>query len=430
MKKITFQLFSHSLKKITIVIFLMTFSKNFSQISDFKEIKITEPLCIYHPDPEPFNKNSFSTLRKSVDLSTTPCSNFDVTYIGFTPEAQAAFQHAVDIWSHIIESPVLIRIVARFEPLGANTLGSASPATFNTVSGAPRIDPNRWYPAALYEKLLGQDRGEFEEANDIDTRFNSEFDFYFGIDGNPPSNKHDFVSIVLHELGHGLGFVGFAGKDGLNGEIRSSNRASVYDHFIVDDQDVSILTLPDPSPELLTAITGNKLFSSSLLAKSKNGNNSPKIYAPSPYDQGSSYSHWDENAFNAGNENSLMTPRIASGEANHNPGEITLGFFQDMGWSICSTLSIDEVNVAPAISVWPNPFTDQISIRFNNVNSGKLQVKLIDIKGSTLFSRALNFDGSNTININDMENLKTGIYFITIFDTTSNVKITEKIFKY
>lgn len=430
MKKITLLSICQLFKPFTIIIFLMTFSKISSQISNFKEIKITEPVCTYHPDLVPFDKTNISNLRKRVNLSTTPCTNFDVTYIDFTPEAQAAFQHAVDIWSHVIESPVLIRIVARFEPLGANTLGSASPASFNTISGAPGIDPNRWYPAALYEKLLGQDRGEFEEANDIDTRFNSEFDFYFGIDGNPPSNKHDFVSVVLHELGHGLGFVGFGTISESSGRIRANNRASIYDHFIVNEQNVSILSLPDPSPELLTALTSNNLFSNSPLAISKNANNSPKIYAPSSFEQGSSYSHWDEISFEAGNENSLMTPRIASGEANHNPGEITLGFFQDMGWGICSTLSIDEVTVGSTISVWPNPFNDQITLQFSNLNSTILQIKLFDIKGSLLFSKQLTYDGSNTFTLNEMQNLQTGIYFIAISDLSSNLRFTEKIIKY
>ncbi|PQJ75136.1 T9SS type A sorting domain-containing protein [Polaribacter gangjinensis] len=430
MKKITFLKTRKVLNSMLVILFVMSFCDTFSQKYNFREIKITEPICVYHPDPEPFDKSKIEALRKSVNLTNSPCSNFDVTYIDFTPEAQAAFQHAVDIWSHIIESPVLIRIVARFEPLDENTLGSASPASFNTVSGVPTIDPNKWYPAALYEKLLGQDRGEFEEANDINTRFNSEFDFYFGLDGNPPSGKHDFVSVVLHELGHGLGFVGFANIDGLNGKIRSNNRASIYDNFIVNSENLSILSLPDPSSELFASLTSNNLFSNSQNAISGNNNILPKIYAPSEFNQGSSYSHWDEFVFPAGNSNSLMTPRIASGEANHNPGDITIGFFKDMGWGICSTLSIDEVNVSSKVNVWPNPFTDQISVGFTNLNSTKLQIKLFDIKGSMIFSKQITYDGNYSIYLNDLGSIQKGIYFMTITNTSSNLRFTEKIVKY
>ena len=430
MKKITSIISIGLSEKITIIVFLLIFTTSYAQVSNFKEIKIIEPVCIYKIDPKLYNGDNFSTLRKKINLSNTPCSVFNVTYIDFTPEAQTAFQHAVDIWSHIIESPVQITIIARFQKLGETTLGSASPASFNTISGNPNIDSNTWYPAALYEKLLGQDRSEFEQSADINTQFNSDFDFYFGTDGNPPSNKFDFVSIVLHELGHGLGFVGFGQVDGNNGSIRSNNRASIYDHFIENGNEVSILNFTDPSTELKTQFTSNNLFCNSPLAISQNSGILPKIYAPSEFDGGSSYSHWDENIFLAGDINSLMTPQIARGEANHTPGDITLGFFKDMGWSICSTLSIDEVNSASTITTWPNPFSDQITLSFSNLNSTKLNVKLIDIKGSVIFSKQLNYDGSNSITLNNIGNLQSGIYIISISDSTSNLRFTEKIIKY
>src|SRR5437764_13529779 len=48
-----------------------------------------------------------------------------VTYNGFTPEAQAAFQYAVEIWQTQITSPVAIDVVANWTPLGAGVLGAA-----------------------------------------------------------------------------------------------------------------------------------------------------------------------------------------------------------------------------------------------------------------------------------------------------------------
>ncbi len=47
-----------------------------------------------------------------------------------------------------------------------------------------------------------------ESGYEIDASFNSAFaNWYLGTDGNVPSNKWDFYSVVLHELGHGLGFL-------------------------------------------------------------------------------------------------------------------------------------------------------------------------------------------------------------------------------
>ena len=53
--------------------------------------------------------------------------------------------------------------------------------------------------------------------NDIVAQFNSRIGttcafplvWYYGLNANPPSGALDFVSVVLHELGHGLGFQSF-----------------------------------------------------------------------------------------------------------------------------------------------------------------------------------------------------------------------------
>jgi hypothetical protein len=59
----------------------------------------------------------------------------------------------------------------------------------------------------------------------------------------------------------------------------------------------------------------------------------PRMYAPLSWDQGSSYSHLDENTYPNGDPNSLMTPGINNGEAVHDPGPIARGMFTDMGWT-------------------------------------------------------------------------------------------------
>jgi hypothetical protein len=68
-------------------------------------------------------------------------ASFVVNYSGFTPEAQAAFQHAVNIWSNIVVSSVPIVINANWTPLGAGVLGSAGPTfIYRDFLGAPETN--------------------------------------------------------------------------------------------------------------------------------------------------------------------------------------------------------------------------------------------------------------------------------------------------
>ena len=71
---------------------------------------------------------------------------------------------------------------------------------------------------------------------DIVATFNSDFDdCYLGTDGSAPIGTIDFVSVVLHELCHGIGFVGSGGVDDAGqGSWGQQNLPIVYDTFPED----------------------------------------------------------------------------------------------------------------------------------------------------------------------------------------------------
>lgn len=133
----------------------------------------------------------------------TQTATITVNYSGFSPQAQTAFQFAVDIWQSKITSAVPIVVNANWIPLSPGVLGSAGANNFfANFSGAPLA--STWYPAAMANKLAGFDLDTSGSGHDINANFNSNFtDWYLGTDGNPPFNQYDFVSVVLHELGHG-----------------------------------------------------------------------------------------------------------------------------------------------------------------------------------------------------------------------------------
>lgn len=122
-----------------------------------------------------------------------------------------AFTHAANLWARQLDSGVTIVIEAAFNPLGANVLGSAgAKSVFRDFvpSGffpGPAY-PFTWYGSALADKLAGRDLAV--GGADITCQFNSDFDFYLGVDRNF-GTKPDLVTVLLHEFAHGLGFQNF-----------------------------------------------------------------------------------------------------------------------------------------------------------------------------------------------------------------------------
>ncbi len=295
--------------------------------------------------------NSFTRIPPpdeflQLSSSRTQMATIDVRYNGFSPEAQAAFQFAVDIWASQLVSDVTITIVASWQELGSGTLGTASPGeTFRNFEGAPL--PGVDYPAALAEKLARKELNA-EGSADISANFNSTADWYFGTDGITPAGQFDLVSVVLHELGHGLGLTGSVGADQNLTLARWGDNQGIpriYDFFltnVLEEKMIDETIFENNSAEMLALVTSNNLFFNSPIASKVNSGQIPRVYAPSPYNPGSSISHLDENSFPAGNPNSLMTPFIGPAESIHDPGEVVMSIFAEMGW-IYTFATVDPV---------------------------------------------------------------------------------------
>ena len=126
------------------------------------------------------------------------------------------FQYAANIWGSLLPSAVPITVQAVFDPLTCTAtsavLGSAGPLiVWRDFLGAPV--PAHWYHSAEANKLYGVDLDG--TTDDISARFNSSLNgspaclggtgWYLGVDGNEGTNI-ELLPVVLHELGHGLGF--------------------------------------------------------------------------------------------------------------------------------------------------------------------------------------------------------------------------------
>lgn len=277
-----------------------------------------------------------SPFRYRLKSAEATQATINVTYIGFSAEAREAFAYAVSIWEGLIQSPVTINMQARWSTLDEGVLGSCGPSDYlENFASAPLAD--HYYPIALAEKLAGMELNASTTA-DLIAQFNSaNEDWYFGTDGATPNDKYDFVSVVLHEIAHGLGFTGlcYETTSGLGAYGWTEFHPGIFDAYMINfdgDKLVDQSLFPNLSEALLTEFESGYLEFESDWASTKLSGTYPRLYSPGTYDEGSSLYHLNEGSYFPGNPHSLMTPSIGRGEAIHDPGSVTLAMLEEMGW--------------------------------------------------------------------------------------------------
>lgn len=252
------------------------------------------------------------------------------------------FNFAASIWGGFLDSTIATRINAQFNSLtpcssGGGVLGSAGTATIHAnFANAPFS--STWYHAALANKISGTD---LSASADINTTFNSDVDngclgsgsrFYYGFDNATPANRVNLLVVLLHEMGHGLGFSSFVnGSTGaLNGGLPDA-----YTRFLLDRTTGKYWHEMTNAERQASAInTGNvlwdgpnvKVASGYLTSGREVASGGVQLFTPNPLQSGSSISHFDSAIF----PNLLMEPAI-------NPGlplnlDLTRQQMRDIGW--------------------------------------------------------------------------------------------------
>jgi hypothetical protein len=261
-----------------------------------------------------------------------------------------AFQAAANIWAGRLLSTVPIRVRANFDPLmpcnsSFGILGHAGPVSYRRdFTGAPH--PSTWYPYALASSLLGIDIDPI--SDDIQATFNSSVGtpgcldtsaWYYGLDGNAPANKFDLVTVVAHELGHGLGFTtvvdlptgakltGFNDAYMLNLE-RHGGTPSDYPSMTNAQRVAASMDSINLHwvGQAVRAMSG-------LLSSGKVGDH-VRMYAPAVQVSSSSVTHWDTSL----SPNQLLEPSYTA--PIHNPG-LETALLRDIGWLVSSCLPSD-----------------------------------------------------------------------------------------
>ncbi len=254
-----------------------------------------------------------------------------------------AFRAAADLWGSVLESSVVIVVRANFNPMGGSStsaiLGSAGAYTMHNLFPNQPVS-NTYYPAALANALAGTDlNGSNPE---ITATFNSDvdnptvlgsIDWYYGLDGNTGGDI-DFFTVVLHELGHGLGFMDLIGNDG------SLSIPGIFDRNLVYDTNGTVSGLVDlismSTQERLAAITSGSrlLWNGANVTAGAIGTligglgigGRVQMFAPDPVQPGSSVAHFNT----AVAPNEVMEPSYTG--PNHDI-DLTLALFEDLGWT-------------------------------------------------------------------------------------------------
>lgn len=287
-----------------------------------------------------------------------------------------AFQYAANLLAMYLESDVEIRVNAKIDPLGGSnpiTLGYASPySVIRDFSGAPQA--NTWYTIAVAEKLAGT---ELNSGADITATFNSDVDrsdtlagktFYYGFDGNAGTDS-DFVSVVMHELLHGLGFLSLV-------DLSSGSKYSSYnDAYMLHlerhgSTPADYPSMSDSERVNASTDTGNLHWTGTNVLNNDDGltggksNNHVEMYAPSPAESGSSVSHFS----NAVTPNELMEPFYTG--PLHRPG-LASHLLADVGWApINSASGTADLQLAISDSVDPVNAGSNVSYTVTITNNG------------------------------------------------------------
>lgn len=153
----------------------------------------------------------------------TPTSELEAAIVGNNPGntlgelRRNVLEASGERWSQFLRSDVPIIVDVDFEDFGGVEGGSITLAGATAVTQSQNFANaplrNTLYPIALANSLAGRD---LSSRSDISVTVNSNeelsdstggsFTWYYGLDGNAPFGTIDFLNVIAHELGHGLGF--------------------------------------------------------------------------------------------------------------------------------------------------------------------------------------------------------------------------------
>ncbi len=267
-----------------------------------------------------------------------------------------AIQYAVNKLSNRLNSAVNIDVNVKFVSLkgnstGAILAGAASMRFYQNFQGAP-IN-NTLYHGAIAEKITGINLNRNASGiskYDIRVQINSDVDgnvslgsrkWYYGFDALPSGGDIDFITVLTHELIHGLGFsTQMTSETGARYLGLHDNFINNLEHHGASPANYSMMTtnLQRSNGNKSAIYSGTRIVGTNLhwvgpallaLANNNNGfeaNGHAGMYSPNPVRSGSSVSHFST-LFSRPDE--MMEPSYSG--PDHNIG-LAAQVLEDVGW--------------------------------------------------------------------------------------------------
>jgi len=327
------------------------------------------------------------------------------------------FNRAAAILNATFDITQPVQVSANFDPLyctsSSATLGSAGPAQYHFLydSGTSSYTV---FADALVNQLNGSD---LDPATvDISANFNSElgnsgcldgYGWYLGFDA-PTGTLNSLLSVVLHEIIHGMGFLSLLQSNGVSGATYGGS--PVYDPYtklLYDGTQGALLTsLNDTQRAAAMLNNGNLLWdgtqTNAQLGGLSAGVNSGRMqmYAPVSYESGSSVSHFDT----AATPNELMEPQYTEFLDTAGLARFLLA---DIGWTLQAGNSAPIINTITAQTM-DEDGTLNVALSATDADGDSLTYSIVSaaadfgasISGSTLtFTPTANYHGSGTVTV-------------------------------
>jgi hypothetical protein len=246
-----------------------------------------------------------------------------------TEEQIEATEFALELWSERLAGCVPVKIDVTLVSLATGILGSSA--------RMPQYELNStWYCSAVGNQLAGYN---VSSSYNIKISMNKNINFYYGLDAQTPKSSYDYLTIMLHEITHGLGFFPICGKNGTytytnsGGSQQNTQNPGAFDRLLCEGLDGPPITELTASERAALMVSDNLyagIPGSHLLAANEGVR--VKIYAPTTYNPGSSNSHWD----NSVSFPTFMKYSIGTGPANalHHFNNRKSEIMFDLGWEL------------------------------------------------------------------------------------------------